>query len=278
MRWLIVIAGLLAIGAMPAPRTIAPNTFVDWKFNDGPRTFRAGNVTVRMSAKDKDSPPVMMVSAPGVTPLKVVIKDSGASSTSSVGIGAIRRGQPRAVILQSWTGGAHCCFHIVVVEQAGRGFRTVDFGDWDGDQIPWPRDRDGDGVADLVLKDQSFLYAFGCYACGWPPPQVMTIRDGKAVDVSTKPAFRPLFAADMATTRTACIDGGDSKWGACTAFLADAARVGQFDAAWRQLKRARIGWDGRLAAGCARNLKLERCGDDFASTVRAFLRKHGYLK
>lgn len=281
MRWLIGLAGLLAIGAAPAPRMIAPQKFVKWKAEDGARTFRSGDVTVRaaISGKDGDSPPVFTVSAPGIAPIHITNDDAIAHYASSIAIGPLVRGQPASVIVQTYSGGAHCCMHVAVALREGKSFRLVDMGDWDGDGVAWPKDVSGDGIADFVFRDQSFLYAFGSYAGSWPPSLIMNIRGGKAVDVSTDPAFRPLYAAELAETRKAClIDGDEFSGGACAGYLADAARLGQFDAAWAKVARSKSVNGNMYPASCSDSPQTKPCYRDYSSAVRAFLKAGGYIR
>jgi hypothetical protein len=280
MRWLIGLSALLAIGAAPAPRTIAPATFVEWKAENGPRTFRSGDVTVRVavSGKDGDSPPAMTISAPGVVPLRIVNDDSIAHYASTIAVGPLVRGQPASVIVQTYTGGAHCCMHVAIALRSGKAFRLVDLGEWDGDGVAWPKDVSGDGVADFQFVDNAFLYAFGSYAGSWPPPLVMNIRGLKPVNVSTEPAYRPLYAADLAETRKACVDGDEFSGGACAGYLADAARLGQFDAAWAKVARTKAVAGSMYPAACSDSPQPKPCYRDYASAVRGFLRENGYIR
>lgn len=281
MRWLIGMAGLLAVGATAAPRMIAPATFVEWRAENGARSFRSGDVTVRasVSGKDGDSAPAFTISAPGVAPLRIVNDDSIANYASSIAIGPLARGAPASVIVQSYTGGAHCCMHVAVALREGTRFRLVDMGAWDGDGVTWPKDISGDGVADFQFVDNAFLYAFGSYAGSWAPPLVMNIRGGKAIDVSTEPAFRPLFVEDMAKARKACLESDrDFAGGPCAGYLADAARLGRFDAAWADVARSGVAAKAGFPDSCTDQPRPNPCYRDFATGVRGFLRKNGYLR
>jgi hypothetical protein len=280
MRWVIGLAGLLAIGSTSAPpRPIAPGKFVEWKAEDGPRTFRAGDVTVRVATSDRtgEGPPAITVSAPGVAPLRIANQDSMAHYASSIGIGPLTRGGPLAVIVQTYTGGAHCCMHVVAAVRVGKAFRAVDFGEWDGDGIAWPTDISGDGVADFRFVDNAFLYAFGSYAGSYPPPLVMNIRGLKAVDVSAEPAFRPLYAKDVVAARKGCLGESEPNGGACAAWAADAARLGQFAAVWPRVVKA-IGTGGEWPNSCGQKPQPKPCYSDYPTALRAFLRKQGYTR
>lgn len=241
----------------PAAKPVTPGTFVEWTAANGLRAWTSGGVTATLTVRRKpdSSIPVITVSAPGMIPLRIEAEENFGSSSVYVGIGSLKTGEKPSVIVQSWTGGAHCCMHVAVASPIGGAFRLIDLDSWDGDQIAWPRDVSGDGVADFVFRDQRFLYAFGSYAGSWPPPLVLNLRGLKSVDVSKEPAFRPLYAAEIDEVRKACLEGDELSAGACAGYLADAARLGQFDAAWAKVTRTKVD----------------------TSTMRAFLRDHGYI-
>ncbi len=267
MRALLLALVAPLIGAAPAPgaRPIAPATFVEWNGSDGTRSFTQGGVTVTLDARPPEGSPVLTVSAAGKAPLRIVVTGDDAFTEfhEHIGIGPLVRGQSPSVLFQSWTGGAHCCERVIAVMPSGNRFVKVDLGKWDGDPIDWPTDLSGDGVVDFPLRDQRFLYAFDCYACSWAPIKVMTIRNYRAVDVSTLAAFRPLYAADLPKAREACLDETKNpiNEGYCAGYLATAARLGRFDRAWAEM----------MKTSTAKT-------DDFPASVRDFLRKQGYIK
>ena len=88
------------------------------------------------------------------------------------------------VYFASYSGGAHCCTHVVIAEEQGAKWVAVTVGDFDGDGR-YLDDLDHDGVAEVVTVDNRFLYQFDCYACSSAPLQIYTVRDGKSVDVTT---------------------------------------------------------------------------------------------
>jgi hypothetical protein len=280
MRLLIGLSALLAIGAVAPPRIIAPATFVEWKAENGPRSFRSGDVTVRVavSGKDGDSSPAFTISAPGVAPLRIVTDDGIAHYPSNIGIGPLARGAPASVIVQTYSGGAHCCMHIAVALREGKTFKLVDMGDWDGDGVTWPTDVSGDGVADFQFVDNSFLYAFGSYAGSYPPPMIMNIRGGKPIDVSAEPAFRPLFEKDLIAARKACVSREEPNAGACAAWAANAARLGRLDAVWPQVIKAYDKGVGEWPESCSQSPRPEPCYSDYPAALRAFLSDRGYLR
>ena len=141
----------------------------------------------------------------------------------------------RQVLFSSFSGGAHCCTSLTLLEVKDGAWRSTDLGQWDGDTPALPRDVDDDGVKEFLFVDQSFLYAFDSYAGSWAPTVVMTVSDGRLRDVSAQPRFRALYQRDLPEMRKAC---GERANGACAAYVATAARVGQLDQAWAYMLRS----------------------------------------
>jgi len=100
------------------------------------------------------------------------------------------------VIVESYSGGAHCCEEIIVFSAPKRGasgsWRMFRMGVYDGGARP-PRDLDGDGLAEILVRDDAFHYAYGCYACGYAPPVIISVREGRKVDITRRPSFRPVL-------------------------------------------------------------------------------------
>lgn len=91
----------------------------------------------------------------------------------------------RAVVLDLWAGGAHCCEESFIALLGPRpDWIAHDWGD------PGYRGRRIDGRYYFVSGDDRFAYAFAAYAFSWFPPQIWTIREGRLVDVTrTLPAL-----------------------------------------------------------------------------------------
>lgn len=96
------------------------------------------------------------------------------------------------VVFSTYTGGAHCCSdtYVLTSSKDGSSWSSIELGTFDGGPLE-TRDIDGDGRYELAMRDNSFLYAFGCYACSTAPLQVLRLEDGEFGDVSTDDSFRP---------------------------------------------------------------------------------------
>jgi hypothetical protein len=282
---LAALAASLALGAAPAPRVraIAPRTLVEWSNAAAPARFTASGVTVAVRVRRNDDivTPVFTITAPGRRPLTIEGEESGTIYSSFIAIGPLERGQPPSVMLETYSGGAHCCVSVQVVLPEGKGWNPIVLGEWNGDRVAFPRDVSGDGVADFVVRDNTFYYAFGSYTESYPAPVVLNIRGGRVVDVSAEPAFAPLFRADLAETRAGCVPAGpdDTPSNAmCAAYAADAARLGEFDTAWRAVMAAYDRTATDWPDSCRLSAPPDPCYSDYPAALKAFLRRGGYIR
>lgn len=198
LKILLALLPVLAATAAMAQERVTPGQFVAWTHKVGAETIAAGGTQATISAAPCDKggdvgddcyrakvavtvagkPPAVIFGEPGIA--------------YRVAIGRLSAGDSGAsVVLQSFTGGAHCCDVFTIAEPVGDTVRIVpitwqpndasepqtlfDFGD-----IPFPADLTGDGHADVVLRDDRFLYAFESYAGSMAPPIVLSIGDGRS--------------------------------------------------------------------------------------------------
>jgi len=296
--FLATLAALLAFApaarAQPV-RTVAEGTNIDWSYEHHPRPvqYRVGDVDLTISGRpDPEYPdsvtPILRVAMPGLDPVELEGSPTSPTFEHRVTVGRWDAQRP-FVLFQSFSGGAHCCNMVQVVYPEHGRLDRVELGEWDGDY--WddlPTDRNGDGAVDFVQVDNAFLYAFTSYADSWAPPQVMNIVGGVPVDVSTDPGFRPLFEAAAVRQREACVHPQDEAVanGACAAYVASAARIGRFDAAWAEMLQAYDrNFEWTLPTGCKSALVDLQCPQgqeieygDYPAALRAFLVDLGYIE
>jgi hypothetical protein len=284
-----------AAQAQRAPASRALGTQVIWSFEKNPRPvqYRFGDVTLSVKPY-KEAPgeesvaPEVTISAPGRAPVTMRGVEIWPSSGHHIGVGRLDRAGNLFVELQSFTGGAHCCNEIKVAVIEPQQIRVVELGMWDGSPGDMPRDVDGDGTIDWVQADDSFLYSFASYAESAAPPQIINIVNGKPQDVSARASFRPVFQRALNRTRPHCLTRrrADSNNSACATYVAAAARIGQFDAAWARASRAyndKQQWDYPTGCrvtpdpetGCPDSATISYGG--FLPSLRAFLAEQGYI-
>jgi len=150
---------------------------------------------------------------------------------ASLGVGRIDPDSPRPQLLvTSYTGGAHCCVHIQILDFIDNCWRIVDVGTFDGEPFSvFPKDIDGDRITDIQHWDDRFAYAFGCYAGSWMPPRVFNLRGGEVHDVSSAPRYRLLYVKDYREAKKRCLKHQNA---ACAGLVADGYRLGRANVAW----------------------------------------------
>jgi len=269
-------------------RTVSEGTNIDWSYENHrrPARYRVGDVDLTIRGRpDPEYPdlitPILEVAMPGLDPIELEGSPTSPTFEHRVTVGHWDASRP-FVMFQSFSGGAHCCNMIqLVVPENGR-LEKIELGEWDGDYLEeLPTDLDGDGQLDFVLRDDAFLYAFSSYADSFAPPQVINVEEGRAVEVSDRPAFRALFESAMADARLVCRE--EHANGACAAYVATAARLGRFDEAWAEMLEAydrSFEWpfpvECRIEAAAGECPASERI-DSYPEALRQFLIDQGYI-
>lgn len=186
------------------------------------------------------------------------------------------------VYFTSYSGGAHCCSTLIVATEHGGKWVAVPVGEFDGDGN-YLDDINGDGLAEIVLVDNRFLYKFDCYACSAAPLMILSVRDGALVDLSTDPAFQPAHR-DWLKQLEEDVDP-EERWtspGFLAGWVASKIRVGEGDDAWRELNAR---WNAAGDPGeqvCKAGGDPEDCakGDlavmKFPDRLKLFLDQSGY--
>jgi hypothetical protein len=122
---------------------------------------------------------------------------------------AFQREQYPGVMIEGFTGGAHCCevpvlyrysttqnTYVKVLDMSAKHYRDPHAFDGDGGFIPKVV---GNQVL-LTTGDERFGYAFGCYACSTDPIVLDTVGARGLTDVTAK--YPSLVAADASTIWT----------------------------------------------------------------------------
>lgn len=250
----------MVVGAAPPPVEVPVGKFETWlSSKKAPLHFSSGGLDIAVvplpcppdaggdstcNWEGYNNQAQVRVSVAGATPFTVTT-DSAAESVRLAAVRLTAGDRRPAVIIDNDSGGSSGDSWVTVLVPTGAGFRTVTVTRRAGDEMTRdlqgeiaddPRDLSGDGVVDFVMEDSSFAYTFGCGACTPRPPVVLSVIDGKSVDLSADASVRAVFARDMVKLRPLCFAGGDSdRNGACAAYVADAARTGRLTAGWREM-------------------------------------------
>jgi hypothetical protein len=174
-------------------------------------------------------------------------------------------------MVQSYTGGPHCCVGVDVIILDGPDRGIAHLGEVDAgmtDKLdPAPTDVDGDGRTDFIIRDNRFLYEFAGYAGTAPPPlRIWNIRHGRAVEVSANPSYRREFEQDLTGRLSSCLQPVRDISSDCPEYIAIEARLGRFRTAWRAMMRI---YDPAVHDSTIT--------EHFPDHLRRFLRANGYL-
>lgn len=232
--------------APPAPPPLAPapvieadthelGQWVEWSAGEGRQPYRLGQYRIVVSAGYEEGLREARLEISDANGLATSIRGHGSTFDASIAFAVVQLDASDPVqqlVVSSYSGGAHCCTTLTVLEVRENRWLSHDLGSWDGDRPDIPVDLDGDGIKEFRFRDPAFLYTFASYAESWSPPVFKQLAQGRLTDVSTKPSLRPHFEAFAARSRQACIEGSN---GACAAHAAAGARAGDPDAAWRTM-------------------------------------------
>lgn len=279
MRLPACLLSMLLLGAAPPPPSTTLGVFHTWGIHPvTPLSLADGGLTVQVAATSCQRPAqnegcrfdgvsnqaVVTVTKAGMHPFQM----TSDRQASFVRVAVVRFGRGRerlGVVVDNQWGGSAGITAVTVIEPVVGGYRAVPLAQDGSSELAGkvsmlPRAVLKGGGPGFVLEATGFNYSNECNACAPRPPRVLTVRDGRSVDISADPAMRPLFARDLPTHRRVCISTIRERNGNCAAFVADAARLGQAASAWRVMLI---------------HYRPEPAG--YPAALRAFLVAKGYL-
>lgn len=177
---------------------------------------------------------------------------------------------PPSVLVDLYTGGAHCCYTTLIYLLNSNGLAGRIQANW-GDPGYRLVDLDGDGTLEFVSANDAFAYAFTDYADSALPIQIWNIQNGRLVD--TTASHLGTVAADAKTLLkyyTRQKNAGRDVRGILAAYVADETLLGTPDAGWNLVNSALA--DGELDRGYG-----PPKGSQYISALRRFLPAHGYV-
>ncbi len=161
------------------------------------------------------------------------------------GVDFDRSGYPN-VIIESYSGGAHCCFSTAVYDLGDTlipiGLPPSPGGNSPGEFV----DLDGDGVVEFRTADDSFAYAYCAFAGS---PAVLVILEYSSAERRFVPAgpahadlYRDEIERDTARAEAALAGGAEGGWdetGKCEVLplVLDYLYSGDPESAWAALER-----------------------------------------
>jgi hypothetical protein len=191
------------------------------------------------------------------------------------------------VVLTSYSGGAHCCIFtkIATLDSAGT-WHEVDGGALDGDSGYQFIDLNYDGSAELISFDNSFLYAFGCYACSTAPIKIKKLIGTELKNVTNESRYQSYLrerlwqmeaSARMTNPNAAHSNGYLGGW------VAAKALIGELNDAWRSMLATYDRQSDWIMEECLTEEPLQKCPQDrkrkleFPEALAKHLFRNGYV-
>jgi hypothetical protein len=178
----------------------------------------------------------------------ILVTDDGpgdASGTSMLKVADLDADGESEVLVDTFSGGAHCCLTARILTWNGTGYtpKDIDYRDV-GYAL---KDADGDGRPELVGQDPVFAAAFTAYAASAFPPLVYRVDHGTLVNVTRKypkliRASATRLLKDLRKARR-----GDEVRGVLAAYVADQYLLGKGATGTREIDRQRR--QGRVSKG-----------------------------
>ncbi|MDP3870411.1 DnaJ domain-containing protein [Phenylobacterium sp.] len=281
--------GGLALASPPAGALVRPaGQMIEWDEQETPGTtvFAIDGVVITLSGRTQGTDRLTVLNIRGPEGPAIELTELAAfdHAAAEFAVGDVDMGTPTPeVIVTTFSGGAHCCVTIRVLDYIDGAWKTIQVAVQDGSEIgTFPTDRDGNGRPEFELLDGSFLYAFTAYAMSWAPPLYSELHNGELQDVSGGKGFRKQYERYMSQAQAECAKREN---GACAAFVAAASRVGKSDWAWPIMLASydpQSDWSN--PTGCRLPIGQGTCptGSEvtfptYPEALRAFLGAQGYM-
>jgi subtilisin-like proprotein convertase family protein len=176
------------------------------------------------------------------------------------------------VLVDLYSGGAHCCSYTVIYRYRGGRYTTTVA--WWGNPGARLVDVDRDGRPEFRTSDDRFAARFVAYAASTEPVKMLRFSHGRLLNVTR--SFRRLVEADARAQYRLYLETRRSSVrevrGILAAWLADQYLLGRGAAGWRVLGAAYE----RGELGRAARKDGYPAGRAYLAGLRAFLRRAGY--
>ncbi|TVQ12099.1 MAG: hypothetical protein EA368_04600 [Leptolyngbya sp. DLM2.Bin27] len=182
------------------------------------------------------------------------------------------------VVVQTFTGGAHCCMAYTTYAWQNEQFKPIyfDYLDAGGGRF---EDLNGDGKTEFVTLDNAFFYSFSSYAGSYPPSVILTYENGQYQDATAE--FSAHLEAVVANMREVIEDpefaGRIDKNGVLAGYVAQSIRLGQYRQAWQYMLTHYDRTDDWGLYTYTDAAEVVQTYPDFPTALYAFLQDLGYL-
>ncbi|HEY9876969.1 MAG TPA: hypothetical protein V6D29_00875 [Leptolyngbyaceae cyanobacterium] len=182
------------------------------------------------------------------------------------------------IIVQAFTGGAHCCMAVTTYTWQDNTYKAVPFGLLDGGGGEF-KDLNGDGLTEFLSFDNAFLYAFSSYAGSFPPSVILTFENGQYRDTTAQ--FHDYLKSTAWEMYQSLQERGDDAVdinGLLAGYVAQKIRLGEYQEGWNfMLAHYDKTTDWGLAEEYDQDGNVVSAYPDFPTALRGFLTDLGYL-
>lgn len=147
-------------------------------------------------------------------------------------------GYHTVVLLDTYSGGAHCCFETILADPGGRFGLSFATADWANTRYKLIKSTNDSGYV-FETYDNAMAYAFSDFAGSVMPILIASYRDGKFVDVTNNyvAALRKDAAGLWKLFLTEARSQGELQ-PILVSYLADEYRLGRSTQAWERVHAA----------------------------------------
>ncbi|MCU0550717.1 MAG: hypothetical protein MUC48_15320 [Leptolyngbya sp. Prado105] len=205
---------------------------------------------------------VVFDKAPGSDEYDRPILDWNRDETDSFLVRDLNGDKEPEVILDFFTGGAHCCTYSMIYHYDAQQKQYVESRAFWGNLGYRLKDLDGDSKVEFLSADDGFAYAFTSYAASAFPIQIWQFDNGKMTNVTRKYPkliYNNAYKLWGYYQQVKMEEGADVR-GILAAYLADKYLLGQQEDGWKRL----------------REVYRERDREEYFAKLRDFLEKAGY--
>lgn len=176
-------------------------------------------------------------------PLKIISQVSPSMVVANLGLYSFEDAGAPVIMFQTYYGGAHCCSEVTMINLGNEVIKAEKLGIFDGGFLE-PEDGDGDGIFEIITYDNRFLYSFDSYAFSYSPSIIFSSKkddnfNSSFYNASFEARFDKVFEAEYEQMQEACLYGEYGiTMGACSGWLAVAARLGKYKEVKEQVVKA----------------------------------------
>ena len=262
------VIAVLGVAAHAAPAWINWSAAKDGKT----RTYEIRGYALTLSSRPTDGipVPVLRVTVAGAPALTLDGVQGSDDASALVGVVQLdpRASRP-AILLQTFSFGAHCCTTLKVAILSGKRWRTYELTA-EGAPSKQFVQSDDDGRPLLLIGDLSFDYTFSSHAGSYLLNRGYSVRDGRLYDISSEPQLATRRRRSMNEALGGCRAQFSDRNGGCAAYVAAASLIGRHDLAWRRMLTL-YDPDGMVGpSGCRVDDSQGGCPKDQVITFKSF--------